>query len=77
MQIDSIELQPLSTSLFDFVWHEIRPLGQVSLSLSLGEVRLRRIHTTIFTMVEATSAYNVILGRPPMSTFKTMASTYH
>lgn len=78
MQIDPIELRPLPTSLLGFARYEVQPvLGQVSLSLSLGDEPLRRTCSTIFTIIEVTSAYNMILGRPTMSTFKVVASTYH
>lgn len=77
MQLNPVELRPLSTSLFSFAGHEVKPLEQVNLSLSLGEEPLRRTCTTIFMVVEATSAYNVILGRLAMSSFKAVASIYH
>lgn len=32
---------------------------------------------TSFTLVEASSSYNIILGRPAMIVFKAVASTYH
>lgn len=31
----------------------------------------------VFTVIKATSAYNVILGRLAMNAFKVVASTYH
>lgn len=52
-------------------------MGSDNLSLSLGEELLRRTHSTVFMLVEATSAYNMILGRPAISDFKVVASTYH
>lgn len=45
--------------------------------MSLGEEFLRKTHTTVFIAIEATSAYNVILGGLMMSSFKAMASNYH
>lgn len=73
MQIDSAKLHPLSTLLFGFV----HPLRQISLSLSLGEGPLRRTRSTDFIVVKIISSYNVILGRPALSVFKTVASTYY
>ncbi|XP_074591721.1 uncharacterized protein LOC141847563 [Curcuma longa] len=77
MQLDEGDLQPLATSLFGFSGHEVQPLGQIRLPLSLGKEPLRRTRATLFTVVEAPSAYNVILGRPALSSFGAVVSTYH
>lgn len=77
MQIDKAALRPMTTSLFRFIGHEVQPLGQISLAISLGEVSLRRIRRTLFTVVETLSAYNVILGRPTLSAFQAVVSTFH
>lgn len=77
MQVDLVKLHPMSTSLFGFVGHEIKPPRQINLPLSLGEKPLRRSHAIVFTVVEATLAYNIILARLTMSSFKSMALTYH
>ncbi|XP_074556286.1 uncharacterized protein LOC141812150 [Curcuma longa] len=40
MQIDREGLLPMGTSLFGFTGHEVRPLGQIQLPLSLGSQSL-------------------------------------
>ncbi|XP_074575273.1 uncharacterized protein LOC141831769 [Curcuma longa] len=77
MQIDREELRPMATSLFGFSGHEVRPLGQIQLPLSLGEEPLRRTRITLFTVVDAPSSYNVILGRPALSSFSAVVYTFH
>lgn len=77
MQVDLSELHPMSTSLLGFVGHEVKPLKQVKLPLSLGEKPLWRTRIMVFTAVEVASVYNVILGMPTMSSFKAVVSTYH
>ncbi|XP_074570551.1 uncharacterized protein LOC141827208 [Curcuma longa] len=77
MQIDRDQLQPMTTSLFGFSGHEVRPLGQIQLPLSLGEEPLRRTRSILFTVVDAPSSYNVILGRPALSSFEAVVSTFH
>ncbi|XP_074576696.1 uncharacterized protein LOC141833212 [Curcuma longa] len=67
----------MATSLFGFSGHEVRPLGQIQLPLSLGEEPLRRTHSILFTVVDAPSAYNVILRRPTLSSFEVVISTFH
>ncbi|XP_074592498.1 uncharacterized protein LOC141848373 [Curcuma longa] len=64
MQIDMAELQPMATSLFGFTGNEVQPLGQITLAISLGEEPQRRTRRVPFVIVDAPSAYNVILGRP-------------
>ncbi|XP_074591767.1 uncharacterized protein LOC141847612 [Curcuma longa] len=77
MQIDEADLQPMATSLFGFTGNEVQPLGQITLAISLGEEPLRRTRRVPFTIVDAPSAYNVILGRPTLSAFSAVVSTYH
>ncbi|XP_074588952.1 uncharacterized protein LOC141844874 [Curcuma longa] len=48
MQIDRHELHPMSTALFGFSGHEVQPLGQINLPLSLGEEPLRRTRNVTF-----------------------------
>ncbi|XP_074588097.1 uncharacterized protein LOC141843999 [Curcuma longa] len=77
MQIDRHELRPMSTALFRFSGHEVQPLGQINLPLSLGEEPLRRTRNVIFVVVDAPSSYNVILGRPALSAFQAVVSTFY
>ncbi|XP_074560387.1 uncharacterized protein LOC141816515 [Curcuma longa] len=77
MQIDVSELAPMATSLFGFTGNEVRSLGQITLAISLGEEPLKRTRRIPFTIVDAPSAYNVILGRPTLSAFSAVVSTYH
>lgn len=74
MQMEDNELSPIATSLFGFSGHEVISIGQIRLPLSLGEEPLRRTRSTIFTIVDAPSAYNVILGRPALSSFGAVVS---
>ncbi|KAL0355822.1 UNVERIFIED_CONTAM: hypothetical protein Sradi_4029100 [Sesamum radiatum] len=55
----------------------IEPLGEVTLPLSLGSYPKRSTKMVKFLVVKAPSAYNIILGRPGLNTFRAVASTYH
>ncbi|XP_074565166.1 uncharacterized protein LOC141821717 [Curcuma longa] len=77
MQIDEADLEPMATSLYGFTGNEVRPLGQIRLAISLGEEPTRRVRYSFFTIVDAPSSYNVILGRPTLSIFSAIVSTYH
>lgn len=77
MQIDQAELKSMTTILFGFTGHEMQPLRQVSLPLSLGQEPLRQTWSIIFTVVDAPSTYNVILGSPTLSAFQSVVFTFH
>ncbi|XP_074569823.1 uncharacterized protein LOC141826469 [Curcuma longa] len=77
MQIDMDDLEPMTTSLYGFTGNEVRPLGQIRLAISLGEEPARRTRYCFFTIVDASSSYNVILGRPTLGAFSAVVSTYH
>lgn len=47
------------TSLFDFIGHEVKLLGQVNLPLSLGGKPLRITCIITFMVIEAVSAYSM------------------
>lgn len=68
MQLNPEEFQPV-TSLFDFVGHEVRPLGKISLPLSPGEEPQWQTKIVPFTVLEVPSAYNAIFSRPALATF--------
>ncbi|XP_075494827.1 uncharacterized protein LOC142532404 [Primulina tabacum] len=55
------------------VYHE----GEITLPLTLGTGDLRKTMMTVFTVVDAPSSYNIILGRPSMNEMRVVASTYH
>ncbi|XP_042386610.1 uncharacterized protein LOC121978317 [Zingiber officinale] len=66
----------MTTPLYGFTGNEVQPIGQIKLVISLGEEPLWRIRTTTFIVVDAPSAYNVILGRPTLNEFRPVISTF-
>ncbi|XP_073137825.1 uncharacterized protein [Henckelia pumila] len=71
------ELSPVKTALYDFAGHTVQPQGEMLLPITLVSGDEKRTVMTRFTLVEAPSSYNVILGRPIMNSFKAVASAYH
>ncbi|XP_042452845.1 uncharacterized protein LOC122037437 [Zingiber officinale] len=61
---------------YGYMGNEVQPLGQIKLAVSLGEEPHRRTRVTNFIVVEALSAYNVILGRPALNEFRAVVSTF-
>lgn len=77
MQVNLVELQPMTTTLFGIIKHEVQPVGQISLPLSLREEPLKQTQGTVFIVVDVSSSYNDILGRLVMSSFQAVVTTYH
>ncbi|XP_073137842.1 uncharacterized protein [Henckelia pumila] len=77
MKLEGFELDPITTALYGFTGHALQPLGQIVLPLSLGRGEQRVTKMACFTVVDAPSSFNGILGRPSLSNFRAVASTYH
>lgn len=70
-------MQAMAMVLFGFAGHAVHPLGQITLPLTLGDESGQRTSMAPFLVVDASSAYNVILERLFLSTFMVVASPYH
>ncbi|XP_073138648.1 uncharacterized protein [Henckelia pumila] len=77
INIEGCELESMSTPLYGFTGHAIRPMGKIDLPMSMGSDPKRVKKMVRFTVVDAPSSYNGILGWPSMKDFKDIASTYH
>ncbi|XP_073123141.1 uncharacterized protein [Henckelia pumila] len=77
MDLLGCEVNLVKTSLYGFAGHTVQPRGEVWLPITLGAGELRRTIMTLFSIVEAPSSYNVILGRPALNAFMAVASAYH
>ena len=53
------------------------PLGSIQLVLTLGEPPCQATTTVRFLIVEAPSAYNMLLGRPSLNIIRVIPSAYH
>ena len=52
-------------------------LGAVTLSVTVGDYPQQIIKDVTFLMVDCFFAYNAILGRPTLNSWKAVTSTYH
>ncbi|KAL2232853.1 UNVERIFIED_CONTAM: hypothetical protein Sindi_1465300 [Sesamum indicum] len=77
MGLDNIRMEPVSTPLVGFGGGEVASLGTVDLPASLGEEPKRKTLMVKFLVVDMPFAYNVILGRPGLNSFRAVVSTYH
>ena len=77
MGIGRERLEPVNTHLRGFFWEKVLPLGSIQLVLTLGDPPCQATTTARFLIVDAPSAYNVLLGRPSLNAIKAIPSTYH
>ena len=77
MGIRRERLEPVSTHLRGFSGEKVLPLGSIQLVLTLGEPPCQATTTARFLIVDAPSAYNMLLGRPSLNAIKVVPSAYH
>ena len=77
MGIGREKLEPVNTHLWGFSGEKVLPLGSIQLVLTLGEPPCQAMTTARFLIVDAPSAYNMLLGRPSLNAIKAIPSAYH
>ena len=77
MGIGREKLEPVNTHLRGFSGENVLPLGSIQLVLTLGEPPCQATTTARFLIVDAPSAYNMLLGRLSLNTIKAIPSAYH
>ena len=77
MGIGREKLEPVSTHLRGFSREKVLPLGSIQLVLTLGDPPCQATTTARFLVVDAPSAYNMLLGRPSLNAIKAIPSSYH
>ena len=71
------KLDPINTHLRGFSGEKVLPLGLIQLILTLGDPPCQATTTARFLVVDAPSAYNMLLGRPSLNAIKAIPSAYH
>ena len=77
MGIGREKLEPVSTHLRGFSREKVLPLGSIQLVLTLGDPPCQATTTSKFLVVDAPSAYNMLLSRPSLNAIKVIPSAYH
>ena len=63
--------------LIGFEGIRVFPLGAVTLFVMVGDYPQQITKDVTFLVVDCSSAYNAILGRPTLNSWKAVTSTYH
>ena len=53
------------------------PFGSIQLVLTLGDLPCQATTTVRFLIIDAPSAYNMLLGRPSLNTIRAIPFAYH
>ena len=77
MRIDKERLISMNASHVSFGGTRVFPLGVVSLSVMVGDYPQQITKDVTFLVVDCSSAYNAIIGRPTLNSWKAVISTYH
>ena len=77
MGIGRENLDPVNKHLRGFLGEKVLPLGSIQPVLTLGEPPCQATTTARFLIVDAPSAYNMLLGRPSLNAIKAIPSAYH
>ena len=76
MMIDKEQLIPMNTPLVGFGGTRVFPLGTVTLSMTVGDYHQQITKNVTILVVDYSSTYNAILGRPTLNSWKAVTSTY-
>ena len=77
MGIGREKLELVNAHLRGFSGEKVLPLGSVQLVLTLGDPPCQATSTIKFLMMEAPSAYNMLLGKPSLNAIRAIPSAYH
>ena len=77
MGIDRVRLIPTNALLNGFGGTRVFLLGVVTLSVKAGDYPQQITRDVTFLVVDYSSAYNGILGRPTLNSWKATTSKYH
>ena len=77
MGIEREKLAPVNAHLWGFSGERVLPLGSIQLVLTLGDPPCQTTTTVRFLIVDAPSAYNILLGRPSPNAIRAIPSAYH
>ena len=77
MRIGKEQLIPSNAPLIGFGGTRVHPLGVVTLLVTVGDYPQQITRDVTFLAVDCSSAYNAILGRPTLNSWKVVTSTYY
>ena len=77
MRLGRDQLRPMNSPLVGFGGMKVQPVGTISLLVVVGAYPRQITKDVNFLVVDCSSSYNAIIGRPTLNSLKTVTSTYH
>ena len=77
MRLGRDQLRPVNSPLVGFGGMKVHPVGTISLSVVVRAYPRQIIKDVNFLVVDCSSSYNAIIGRPTLNSWKAVTSTYH
>ena len=77
MGVGREKLEPVNAHLRGFSGERVLPLGSKQLVLTLGDPSCQATITVRFLIMDAPSAYNILLGRPSLNSMRAIPSAHH
>ena len=77
MRIDRERLTLTNASVVGFGGRRVFPLGVITLTVRVGDYPRQITREVTFLVVDCSFAYNAILGRPTLNSWKAVTLTYH
>ena len=77
MKIDKELLKLVDTPLVGFGGMKVHPIGTVALPITISAYPRQQTIEVNFLVVDCSSAYNAIIGRPTLNALRGTTSIYH
>ena len=77
MRFGRDQLRPINFPLVGFGGMKVPPMGTISLLVVVGAYPRQITKDVNFLVVDCSSSYNAIIGRPTLNSWKAVTSTYH
>ena len=77
MNLRRDQLRPVHSPLVGFSGMKVQPVGTITLPVVVGTYPQQVTRNTSFLVVDCSSSYNAIIGRPTLNSWKVVTSTYH
>ena len=77
MRLGRDQLRSVCSPLIGFGGMKVQPVGTIILPVVVGSYPQQITREVNFLMVDCSSSYNAIIGRPTLNSWKAITSTYH